>query len=65
MIIQPEVMFCACLETFTVVDSVAITDTPMCDANLNFTIIFSVTLLSSLVLASPDKTVSSMLHPLK
>jgi len=43
MIIQPEVMFCACLETFTVVGSVTITDTPMCDANLNFTIIFSVT----------------------
>jgi len=43
MIIQPEVMFCACLETFIVVGSVTITDTPMCDANLNFTIIFSVT----------------------
>jgi hypothetical protein len=43
MIIQPEVMFCACLKTFTVVDSVTIGDTAMCDANLNFTIIFSVT----------------------
>lgn len=43
MIIQPEVLCCACLETFTVVESVAVTDTPMFHINLNFTIIFNVT----------------------